>query len=95
MDITFRFEYLTPRVRLTPNDLQGTPFERPTTLHFICSPARAAVILSEVKAVDEWSPIIIYEPIPVSASDSTTVYCSGTESQKQVQMHTRGAASVD
>ncbi|KAI0699403.1 Ribokinase-like protein [Cytidiella melzeri] len=58
------FQYLTPRVRITPKDLANTPYERPATLHFICSPARAATILSEVRAVEGWSPITIYEPIP-------------------------------
>ena len=60
-----RFKYLTPRVRLTPRDLNGTAFDRPKTLHFVCSPARALAIVSEVKEVEGWSPITIYEPIPV------------------------------
>jgi len=59
------FEYLTPRVRLTPADLQDTIFQRPRCLHFICSPARASTIVAEVEAVSEWSPITIYEPIPM------------------------------
>jgi hypothetical protein len=63
---SYSFKYLTPRVRITPNDLLNTPYEQPATLHFICSPTRAAVILSEVKAVEGWNPITIYEPIPVS-----------------------------
>jgi len=35
-------------------------------LHFICSPSRAASILSEVQEVDGWFPTTIYEPIPDS-----------------------------
>ncbi|KAI9510441.1 Ribokinase-like protein [Russula earlei] len=58
------FQYLTPRRRITPCDLTGTPLFRPTTLHFICSPARAAVIMSQVSQVEGWSPVSIYEPIP-------------------------------
>jgi len=58
------FQYLTPRRRITPCDLTDTPLFRPTTLHFICSPARAAVIMSQVAQVDGWSPVSIYEPIP-------------------------------
>jgi len=42
----------------------GTTFYRPKTLHFICSPTRALAIVSEVKEVEGWSPITIYEPIP-------------------------------
>ncbi|KAI0254290.1 Ribokinase-like protein [Lactifluus subvellereus] len=59
------FQYLTPRVRITPHDLTGTPLFRPATLHFICSPTRAAVIMSQVAEVEGWSPLSIYEPIPV------------------------------
>ncbi|KAI0002985.1 Ribokinase-like protein [Russula compacta] len=58
------FQYLTPRIRITPHDLTDTPLFRPTTLHFICSPTRAAVIMSQVAQVDGWSPVSIYEPIP-------------------------------
>jgi len=56
------FEYITPRIRLTPKDLEGTKLEKPKILHFVCSPSRAASILSEVK--DAWEPITIFEPIP-------------------------------
>ncbi|KAJ3803113.1 Ribokinase-like protein [Lentinula aff. detonsa] len=58
------FEYLTPRIRITPRDLSNTKLDRPKMLHFICSPARAFAILSEAKEQEEWSPITIYEPIP-------------------------------
>ncbi|KIM43590.1 hypothetical protein M413DRAFT_68614 [Hebeloma cylindrosporum] len=59
-----RFEYNTPRIRLTPKDLIGTDLANPKVLHFICSPARASAIMSEVQ--DEWSSITVYEPIPDS-----------------------------
>ncbi|KAH9943109.1 Ribokinase-like protein [Epithele typhae] len=58
------FEYLTPRVRITPNDLANTKLARPRVLHFICSPTRASVILNEVKAQEAWHPTTVYEPIP-------------------------------
>ncbi|KAH9045677.1 hypothetical protein EDB85DRAFT_1907861 [Lactarius pseudohatsudake] len=60
------FQYLTPRLRIDPRDLIGTSLSRPATLHFICSPARAAVIMSQVAQVEDWSPISVYEPIPDS-----------------------------
>lgn len=60
------FEYLTSRIRLTPRDLDGTAFERPQTLHFVCSPARALSITSDIREVEGWSPITIYEPMPDS-----------------------------
>jgi len=59
-----RFKYLTPQVRLTPRDLNGTALHRPKILHFICSPTRALTIVSDVREVEGWSPITIYEPIP-------------------------------
>ncbi|CCM03402.1 uncharacterized protein FIBRA_05533 [Fibroporia radiculosa] len=58
------FQYTTPRIRLTPRDLIGSDFQRPKMLHFICSPTRAATIVSEIKDEDGWNPITIYEPIP-------------------------------
>ncbi|KAJ6629207.1 Ribokinase-like protein [Mycena sp. CBHHK59/15] len=58
------FNYLTPRIRITPHDLEGTRLARSNTLHFICSPSRASVIMSEVQQIDGWSPTTIYEPIP-------------------------------
>ncbi|KAI0303136.1 Ribokinase-like protein [Russula brevipes] len=59
------FQYLTRRIRITPRDLTDTPLFWPTTLHFICSPTRAAVITAEVAQLEGWSPVSIYEPIPV------------------------------
>ncbi|KAJ6599288.1 Ribokinase-like protein [Mycena vulgaris] len=58
------FAYVTPRIRITPRDLQGTRLEKSTTLHFICSPSRASAIMSEVQPIPDWNPTIIYEPIP-------------------------------
>jgi len=68
MHIPQSFQYLTPRIRITPGDLTDTPLSHPTTLHFICSPTRAAVIMSQVAQVEGWSPLSIYEPIPVRSS---------------------------
>ncbi|KAF8592543.1 Ribokinase-like protein [Ramaria rubella] len=59
------FEYLTPRVRINPKDLIGFPhFSRPSQIHFICSPARAMEVVHEIKGIDSWKPLTIYEPIP-------------------------------
>ncbi|KAJ7086671.1 Ribokinase-like protein [Mycena epipterygia] len=58
------FDYITPRIRITPKDLQGTRLEKSTTLHFICSPSRASTIMSEVQQTPSWNPTVIYEPIP-------------------------------
>lgn len=64
---THRFQYLNHRLRITPRDLINTKLERPTTLHFICSPSRAKAIISEVDEIQDWNPINVYEPIPVRA----------------------------
>ncbi|KAJ7499142.1 Ribokinase-like protein [Mycena latifolia] len=58
------FNYITPRIRITPKDFQGTRLEKPNTLHFICSPSRASAIMSEVQQIPGWNPTVIYEPIP-------------------------------
>ncbi|KIJ56538.1 hypothetical protein M422DRAFT_22703 [Sphaerobolus stellatus SS14] len=60
------FEYLTHRIRITPKDLEWSTsnFCKPSHLHFICSPSRAAEILGEVGEIDQWNPVTIYEPIP-------------------------------
>ncbi|PPQ95513.1 hypothetical protein CVT26_008541 [Gymnopilus dilepis] len=58
------FEYKTPRIRLTPNDLKGTALARPKILHFICSPERASSIMAEARQEEGWKPTTVYEPIP-------------------------------
>ncbi|KAF8341211.1 Ribokinase-like protein [Cantharellus anzutake] len=65
-----RFEYLTPGLQISPNDLTSTGLQFPSYLHFICSPQRASEILREIDAVPSWFPFIIYEPIPVNAESS-------------------------
>lgn len=62
------FRYLTDRVHISPLDLNGTKLSRPHSLHFICSPARAKQILTEVQEIIDWYPVIIYEPIPDSCT---------------------------
>lgn len=70
-----RFEYITPRIRLTPKDLEGTKLDKPKVLHFVCSPSRAASILSEVE--DAWKPITIFEPMPVRPSPNSVYLATG------------------
>ncbi|KAI6106739.1 Ribokinase-like protein, partial [Pisolithus croceorrhizus] len=60
------FQYLTPRVRLTPRDLHGAGFAWPKALHLVCSPTRALEIISEVDEIHGWEPTMIFEPIPDS-----------------------------
>ncbi|PFH52685.1 hypothetical protein AMATHDRAFT_2075 [Amanita thiersii Skay4041] len=58
------FQYLTPRIRISPRDLTGTKLAQPQLLHFICSAERAWDVISEIQDVEGWSPVTIYEPIP-------------------------------
>lgn len=58
------FEYITPRIRLTPRDLERTRLTRPASIHFICSPTRALQIISEIQEIEGWNPTTIFEPIP-------------------------------
>lgn len=58
------FEYITPRIRLTPCDLERTRLTRPASVHFICSPTRALQIISEIQEIQGWNPTAIFEPIP-------------------------------
>ncbi|KAF8633672.1 hypothetical protein AX15_001283 [Amanita polypyramis BW_CC] len=64
------FQYLTPKIRITPRDLLQTRLARPKALHFICSPTRASTIISEIHEIGRWSPLTIYEPIPDSCIPS-------------------------
>ena len=66
--ILSRFQYLTARVHITPRDLDGTRLSWPRAIHFICSPLRAAVIMSQVHEIGNWVPVTIYEPIPICIS---------------------------
>lgn len=77
------FKYLTPRIRITPNDLQGTKLEKPSMLHFICSPSRAAEILDEVQQIDRWDPVTIYEPIPVRTKHRFLANCRQSDLRTQ------------
>lgn len=60
------FDYLTPRIRLTPKDLPGTSLESARQIHFVCSPTRASQIMNDADTygATEWDPFTIYEPIP-------------------------------
>jgi hypothetical protein len=59
------FDYLTPRIRITSQDLVNTKLAEPNTLHVICSPSRAACLIRQMHG---WLPIVIYEPIPVCSA---------------------------
>jgi len=70
------FQYLTPRRRISPNDLSGTKFDRPSNVHFICSPTRAQSIMKEIQSVPGWHPVTIFEPIPMRSGRAAIVAAS-------------------
>jgi hypothetical protein len=84
-----RFEYTTPRIRITPRDLPPLGIEKPETLHFICSPKRAAVIIAEVQEVKGWVPLMIYEPIPVSNGIAEGLLLSTDSLQHRIAAYLR------
>ncbi|KAL4081913.1 Ribokinase-like protein [Scleroderma yunnanense] len=53
------FQYLTPRIRLTPRDLRETRLTWPAVIHFICSPVRALQVISEIECIPEELPSLI------------------------------------
>jgi len=66
--LTFKhcsFEYKSSLPQLSPKDLRGTSFAKPSALHFVCSAARALAIRAEIKQEQGWNPVTIYEPIDV------------------------------
>ncbi|KAG9002825.1 hypothetical protein FRB94_003628 [Tulasnella sp. JGI-2019a] len=62
------FAYLTSKIRIEPDQFIGTQLARPKYLHFVCAPARAAVVLAQVEEEEGWKPITVYEPIPSSCT---------------------------
>ena len=52
------FRYLTPKRRLTADDLSASGLSRARCTHIICSPARAAELLPAL------GPLVVWEPVP-------------------------------
>jgi len=57
------FAYLTTRIRIMPEDFQGTPLANPKYLHFVCYPERASAIMDQIRSYGDWNPVIVYEPM--------------------------------
>ena len=64
----FRFEYLTSRIRPVPRDLEGTAFAKPSYLHLVCVPERAVSFVAQIEAIEDWNPILIFEPMEGSCT---------------------------
>ncbi|KAK7205780.1 Ribokinase-like protein [Myxozyma melibiosi] len=64
------FKYMTPKKRLTTDDLEGTPLIKSRTFHLICSPERATSLIEGIEgrrtALGAGLPkaIIVWEPVP-------------------------------
>lgn len=69
--------YLTPRMRISTNQLPSTTLcgpdpsspIPPSYLHFVCSPLRALEITDEAIALN-WPTYFVYEPIPPDCNPS-------------------------
>ncbi|RVD89742.1 uncharacterized protein DFL_000735 [Arthrobotrys flagrans] len=60
------FKYLTPRLRLTPDDFANTPLINSLSFHLICSPGRCRDIINSLSSLRSSSkePILLWEPVP-------------------------------
>ncbi|KAK6343470.1 hypothetical protein TWF730_011059 [Orbilia blumenaviensis] len=60
------FRYLTPKLRLTPDDLANTPLIDSLSFHLICSPSRCLEIINSISLLrsSPKEPILIWEPVP-------------------------------
>ena len=64
-----RFEYTTPKVRITPSDMPRR-LQRARAVHCVCSPGRLIAILDELDGLSSAEDIadrtVVWEPIPDS-----------------------------
>lgn len=65
------FRYMTPKKRLTAEDLSGTPLLRARSFHLICSPTRCRELVTNIlsqrraEASEPCArPLFIWEPVP-------------------------------
>ncbi|KAK6336832.1 hypothetical protein TWF718_009620 [Orbilia javanica] len=60
------FKYLTPKLRLTPDDFANTPLINSVSFHLICSAERCLEIITSVFSLrsSPTEPILIWEPVP-------------------------------
>lgn len=77
------FKYLTPKKRLTGDDLSGTEMVKAKAFHIICSPTRCRELVGDILALRREQcekgtytrPLIVWEPVPdlVSPSQQSNV----------------------
>jgi hypothetical protein len=78
------FRYLTPKKRLTGDDLSGTPLLHAKAFHIICSPNRCRELVGDILALrkehaDEGSyvrPLFIWEPVPDLCTPDELLNCT-------------------
>lgn len=64
------FKYLTPKKRITTDDIVDTPLLKSRSFHLICSPERATALingLNDSRAANNPNlpkPVIVWEPVP-------------------------------
>ncbi|KAF3181140.1 hypothetical protein TWF106_008914 [Orbilia oligospora] len=60
------FKYLTPKLRLAPDDFANTPLINSLSFHLICSPNRCRDIINTLSSLRSFrkEPVLIWEPVP-------------------------------
>lgn len=56
------FKYLSSKIHVFPKDFKGTPLARPKYLHMCTIAERATRVLQEIREVEGWHPVLVYEP---------------------------------
>ncbi|KAK6525805.1 hypothetical protein TWF281_010848 [Arthrobotrys megalospora] len=71
------FKYLTPKLRLTPDDFTNTSLINSLSFHLICSPDRCNDIVNSLSSLRSNSkePVLIWEPVPDFCTPSRLPTC--------------------
>src|SRR5690606_13565479 len=66
------FKYLTPKLRLVPNDLHQTGLHPFKSIHLICSPSRLRRMLEDLSILfPQQDPLVVFEPVPDCCTPET------------------------
>lgn len=56
------FKYMSSKIHVYPKDFEGTLLARPKYLHMCTIAERATRVLQEIREVEGWHPVLVYEP---------------------------------
>ncbi|KAK6507616.1 hypothetical protein TWF481_006042 [Arthrobotrys musiformis] len=88
------FKYLTPKLRLTPDDFINTPLINSLSFHLICSPGRCKEIVNSLfsSRSSPEEPILLWEPVPDLCTPAELPAC--LEVLKRVSVVSPNAAEL-